>query len=62
MTDIVETEYDLAGTTVPLRPLDILGSAIAPLREQFTTHINGAYSIATSNQETFYWMRRASRT
>ncbi|HEV8542641.1 MAG TPA: VCBS repeat-containing protein, partial [Verrucomicrobiae bacterium] len=36
--DLIETEYDSSGTLVPLRPLDILGVAIPPLRERFTTH------------------------
>ena len=37
--DIVEAEYDSAtGSIVPMRPLDVFGSAMPALRERYSTH------------------------
>jgi hypothetical protein len=37
MIDIIETEYDSNGRVVPLRPIDVLGAAIPPLRDRYAT-------------------------
>jgi hypothetical protein len=36
--DIVESEYSIDATPMPLRPLDIFAAAIPPLRERYTSH------------------------
>lgn len=36
--DLIETEYDSSGSTVPLRPLDIFTTALPAFHERFSSH------------------------